>query len=79
MLGRPLMIEPVFMKACAGVVVDLLGLHRADDADVVGDARDVREEVGDLVAGLAVLLEIRERPARLQLRVLQLGELLALA
>ena len=60
------------------IVVDLLGVHRADDADVVGNAADVREQVGDFLAGLAVLLEIDERPARLQDRVLQLGELLSL-
>ena len=37
------------------VVVDLLGLHRADDADVVGDAADVREEVADRLPRLAEL------------------------
>ena len=59
-------------------MIDLLGLHRADDADLVGDAGDVREQVGDLLARLAVLLEFDERPARLEHGVLKLGELLPL-
>ena len=33
-----------------GVVVDLLGLHRAHDADVVGDGADVGEQRRDLLA-----------------------------
>ena len=39
---------------------------------------DVREQVGDLLPGLAVLLEVDERAAGDQLRALELGELLAL-
>ena len=38
------------------VVVDLLGVHRADDAQVVGHAGDVREQVGNFLPGLAVFL-----------------------
>ena len=40
------------------VVVDLIGVHRADDADVVGDRADVRQELGDLLPRLAVLREL---------------------
>ena len=66
MLGRPLMIEPAVHEGVGRVVVDLLGLHRADDADVVGDPGDVREQVGDFLARFAVLLELARRPAGLQ-------------
>ena len=60
-----------------GVVVDLLGLHRADHAEVVRDTPDVREKFAHLRAGLTVLFERGERPARLEHGVLQLRELLA--
>ncbi len=43
MLGRPLMIEPRVHERVRRVVVDLLGVHRAHDADVVRDARRWRE------------------------------------
>jgi hypothetical protein len=33
-----------------GVVIDGFGVHRADEADVIGDAGDVREELGDFGA-----------------------------
>ena len=78
MLGRPVMIEPVFMNVWAGIVVDLLGPHRADDADLVGDAADVREQLADLLPGLAELLEAVLRPEALQLLALELGDRLAL-
>ena len=64
MLGRPLMIEPVFMKAWAGSWLICSVVHRADDADVVGDAGDVREEVGDLLARLPVLAGSRTNGPR---------------
>ena len=38
-------------------VVDRLGVHRLDEAEVVHDLRGVRQEVADPGAGLAVLLE----------------------
>jgi hypothetical protein len=60
------------------VVVDLLGLHRAHDADVVGDRADLREERRDLLARAA---EPRERmlgAEALELLVLELGDGLAL-
>src|SRR5262249_44522771 len=44
--------------------------------DVVGNLRDVREEVRDLLAGLPVLVEVDKRPSRLERGVLELGELL---
>ena len=63
---------------CVGrVVVDLLGDHRADHADVVGDGADVREEHGDFDAGLAIALELGEGAARDEFASLELGELLA--
>ena len=72
------MIEPGVHERVRRVVIDLLGVHRADDADVVGDAGDVRERSEISCPDCAMLLELAERPARLQHRVLQLGELLAL-
>lgn len=40
-----------------GVVVNGLGIHRADEADVIGNPGDVGEEFGDFGAGLAVFFE----------------------
>ena len=42
-----------------GVVVDRVGVHRTDHADLVGDATDMREEFADLRAGLAVASELK--------------------
>ena len=50
----------------AGRVVELRRVHRAHDGDVVGDRRQVRQQLRQLGAGLAVPLE-RERRAE-QLR-----------
>ena len=43
------------MKICAGRVVELRGVHRSDEGDVVGDLAEVRQQLGDLGAALAVL------------------------
>ena len=58
------------------IVVDLLGVHRADDANVVRNTADVREQLGNFLPGSAPLPELAKRPAGLQFRVLQLRELL---
>ncbi len=58
-------------------MVDLLGTHRFDHADVVGDRSDVGQEVGDLHAAFAVAFEVRERATCFENGVLELGELLA--
>ena len=60
-----------------GVVVDLLGNHGADDADLVGDRSCVGEKVGNLDARLAVFLKAGEGAAGDELGTLELGELLA--
>src|SRR5207244_1637514 len=60
------------------VVVDRLRRHRADDADVVRDRADLREEFADLDAGLAELLELRLRAEADKFLPLKLGDLLAL-
>ena len=62
MLGRPAMLRAGVHEGVGRVVVDLLGLHRADDADVVGDVGDVRQPVADRLAGGAVPGELRLRP-----------------
>lgn len=42
-----------------GVVVDGLGVHRTNDADIVGDLGKVREEVGvEPLSALSGLLEV---------------------
>ena len=43
------------------VVVDRLGVHRLDEAEVVGDLRGVRQQLADPRARLAVLGELEER------------------
>src|SRR5439155_13725549 len=60
------------------VMIDLLGEHRANNADLVGDTADVRKQLGNLLAGLAEFLEAvlgAEADERLPL---QLGDLLSL-
>ena len=47
------------------LVVAVLGEHRADDGDLVGVAGDVRQRLGELQAGLAVLGEPERAPSRL--------------
>ena len=44
-------------KGDGGIVVDGLGVHRPDEADVIGEAGDVGEEFGNFGAGFAVFLE----------------------
>ena len=58
---------------CAGVhermrrvVVDLLRGHRPDDTDVIGNAADMRQCLGDRLAGFAILLKLMLRPKALQ-------------
>ncbi len=43
------------------VVVDRLGLHRADERDVVRDLRGMRQELAEPCAALAVLPELEDR------------------
>ena len=52
-----------------GIVIDLLGPHGAHDADIVGDAADVRKQLADLLAGFAELLEVVLRSEADQLRL----------
>jgi hypothetical protein len=60
------------------VVVDRLGGHRADDADVIRDLLDVGEQLGDLLPVLADLVELVLRPEAAQLLALELRDRLAL-
>ena len=53
-------------------MIDRLGRHRADQRDVVGDLRRVRQQLGQLDAGLAALRELegrREQVPRLLVEV----------
>ncbi len=63
MLGKPRHDPAGEQLVLGGRVDDHVAVARPDHRDVVDAARDVREEVGDLDAALAVLLE---RPARAQ-------------
>ena len=58
-------------------MVELRRLHRADDGDVVGDLRQVGQQLRDLGARLAVLLELERRAEQLR-RALDEREPLAL-
>ena len=62
MLGRPNTWLPVFMKICAGRVVELRRVHRANDRDIVGNRRQVRQQLGEFGPGLSVALECEWRP-----------------
>src|SRR5581483_3807225 len=64
--------------AMRGVVIDLLGPHGADDADVVRHAADVGEQAYHLLSRFAELLELVLRAEAFQLFALQLCDLLAL-
>ena len=65
-------------QGVGGVVIDLLGPHGADDADVVGDAADVGEQRADLLAGFAEFLERMLGAEADEALALQLGDLLPL-
>lgn len=41
-------------------MVDLSGVHGADDGNIINHATDVREEIGDLDATFTVFLELGE-------------------
>ena len=74
--GPALDNRPRVHKGMSRIMVDLLGGHRADDTDAIGDSGDVREQVGDLLPRLAVAVELASWPARRQHHVLKLRELL---
>ena len=59
------------------VVIDLLGLHRADDADVVGDAADVGQIIADRLLRLPNLLKVDCGPKQSSFLALQLRDRLA--
>ena len=64
-------------EGVGGVMIDLLRLHGADDAEFVGLFGDVGEEVAYFDAGLAVFLEVGEGASGFEDLALELGELLA--
>ena len=52
-------------RECGRVVIELIGVQRANQADVVGTRGDVRQQIGKLHAALAVALEFsRAGPER---------------
>ena len=63
MLGRPASCGPGLKERDRRVVVDRLGVHRLDEAEIVGDRRRVRQQLADPGAALAVLRETCNLPA----------------
>src|SRR5687768_6131465 len=61
-----------------GIMIDRLSGHRADNGDVVDHAPDMWKEFADFRLGLSELLEAPLRAKALQLRSLELRELLTL-
>jgi hypothetical protein len=61
-----------------GIVVDLLGVHRADDGDVIGVLGDVRQDVGNFHPALSVAGKVVLGAHAGERLALELGELLAL-
>ena len=63
-----------------GIVIDGIGGQRSDNRNIIGHTPDVREEIANVLAGLAKLLEIMLRPEAGQIvsLALQLGNRLTL-
>ena len=45
----------------SGVVIDLIRLHGTDDADVIGDTPDLRQDTADFETRLSEFLELMLR------------------
>ena len=58
-------------------MIDLLGDHRANHADVVRHLLMIGQKIADRLTAIAVPAELGERSLALQLLVLQLGDRLA--
>ena len=58
------------------IVIDLFAPHRTHDANVIGDATDLREELVDFLSRFAKAFEVELRAETHQLLVLQLRDLL---
>jgi hypothetical protein len=61
-LGRPGWAKPVFKKDLRRRVVELVGMHRLDEADVIDHPRQVRQHFRQFRPTLAVLGEGEARP-----------------
>ena len=65
MHGQPELAAAALHGERGGVVVELIGVQRADEAEVVGAAADVRQQIGKLHAAVAVAVEFsRAGPER---------------
>jgi len=58
-------------------MVNLIGVQRADDTDIIGNATDVRKESTDMLSGIAAMSELGQRTKASQLLALKLGDRLA--
>ena len=76
MPGRPRRAEPVWTNSCARGMVELVGVHRPDDAQLVGHRRQLRDDVRHHLPGLAEFAELVGRPQQARPLVLDERELL---
>ena len=65
MLGKPSSTKPVERKFSAGPCVLRLAGQRVDEGDVVGQLRQMRDQIGDHLAGLAARAELVLRPGQI--------------
>ncbi len=73
MLGRPNCWRPGVHQDLARRVIEGVGDHRFDDRDVVNDTRQVRQQLGQLGAALAMPGKLELRPQQLRVRVDERG------
>ena len=59
--GRPVMLLPDLQEHHRRIVIDRLGVHRADDGDLVDDGRHVRQQFADLQPAVAAARETELR------------------
>ena len=69
MLGRPNCCEPVFIMIWPGAWLNASVTIDLDDGDVVGHRRQVRQQLGELGAALAVPGELELGPKQLRARI----------
>jgi hypothetical protein len=60
MHGRPATICPVWKKSQRRFVIDGVGVHAADNRDIVHHARSVGQQLGNPRPGFAILGELED-------------------
>ena len=79
MLGKPSSVKPVDMWFSAGPWVLLLAGHRVDEAHLVGQLAELRQQVAGHLAALAARLEVPGRLDQVALLALKGDQLAAAA